>query len=398
MTRVAVFGASGFVGATLVERAQTWPDVDLRPVIHGSGSAARLARHGMPLHSADLLVPGSIDRALAECTHVVNCSRGPAEVMTKGFANLLEACRRAGVQRFVHISSVAVYEGAQGSIDESAPARPSAGTYGAMKLAQDQMVARAASRGLSSIVLCPPNISGPHSAFLLEIVRALQRREFALVDDGCLPCALVDVENLVHAIRLALHVGEADPRRIFVTDGEPVNWGTLAEALAPLADHPLPLPSISRPDAERRAAEATARRPSVLRAARHLVSSDVRSALRSDPWLAQAEKRLKAVVKAMPILEPFARRQAAPAARPAKVTSGPLYGERLLRQQLRGVQYSGERAAALLGYVPPASTGASMQAFRAWYETSFGWNDEWWPLVRHLQDSDDRTPPASRGR
>jgi nucleoside-diphosphate-sugar epimerase len=384
MTRVAVFGASGFVGATLVERAQTWPDVDLRPIIHRSGGAARLARHGMTLQMADLLVPESIDRAIAGCTHVVNCARGPGEAMTRGLSNLLEASRRAGVQRFVHISSVAVYEGLQGSIDETAPARPSPGTYGAMKLAQDRMVARAASRGLPSIVLCPPNISGPHSAFLLEIVGALRRREFALVADGGLPCALVDVENLVHAIRLALHAGDVDGQRIFVTDGEPVNWGALAEALAPLADHPLPLPSISRRDAERRAAEAAPRRPSVLRAAKHLVSSDVRTALRSDPWFAQAEKRLKAVVRAVPGLEPIARRQATGVTRPKKLQPGPLYPERLIRQQLRGVQYSGARAAALLGYEAPISREASMQAFRAWYETSFGWNDDWWPLVRHL--------------
>jgi nucleoside-diphosphate-sugar epimerase len=384
VTRVAVFGASGFLGATLVERGRTWSNFDLRPVIHGSGSAARLARHGMPLRTADLLAPDSIDRALAGCTHVVNCSRGPAEVMTRGLRNLLEASRRAGVQRVVHISSVAVYEGAQGTIDETAPARPSAGTYGAMKLAQDTLVARAASRGLSSIVLCPPNISGPHSAFLLEIVRAMRRRELALVDEGRTPCALVDVENLVHAIRLALQAGDVDARRIFITDGEPVTWKTLAETLAPFCDHPLPLPSISRHEAERRAAEAPARRPSVLRAARHLISSEVRSALRSDEWFAQTEKRLKAIVKALPGLEPLVRRQTTNVARPGKVPSGPLYAERLLRQQLRDVQYSGTRAVTTLGYIPPVTRGASMQAFQAWYEASTGWNDEWWPLVRHL--------------
>jgi nucleoside-diphosphate-sugar epimerase len=386
MMKVAVFGASGFVGATLVERARAWPGFDLRPVIHSSGSAARLARHGMPLHTADLLVPDSIDRVLEGSTHVVNCSRGPAEVMRAGLANLLEASRRAGVKRVVHISSVAVYEGARGAIDETATPRPSPGTYGAMKLAQDQLVARAASRGLSSVILCPPNISGPHSAFLLEIVRALRRREFALVDGGSLPCALVDVENLVHAIRLALEAREADAQRIFLTDGQPVSWGTLAERLAPLGDHPLPLPSISRHEAERRAAEAPAPKPSVLRAARHLVSSEVRSALRSDPWFARTEKRLKTIVTALPGLESLVRRQATGVAKPGKVPSGPLYAERLIRQQLRDVRYSGERAATLLGYVPPFNSESSMQAFQAWYEASVGWNDEWWPLVRHLID------------
>jgi hypothetical protein len=110
----------------------------------------------------------------------------------------------------------------------------------------------------------------------------------------------------------------------------------------------------------------------------------VRSALRSDEWFAQTEKRLKAIVKALPGLEPLVRRQTTNVARPGKVPSGPLYAERLLRQQLRDVQYSGTRAVTTLGYIPPVTRGASMQAFQAWYEASTGWNDEWWPLVRHL--------------
>ncbi len=386
MMRVAVFGASGFVGATLVERAASWEGCEVRPIIHGTGNAARLARHGTELWTADLLAPDTTRRALEGCTHVVNCSRGPGETMTTGLQNLLDASASAGIRRFVHLSSVAVYGDAhRGVIDESAPARPATGSYGAMKLAQDERVVRAAGRGLSSVILCPPNISGPYSAFLLEIVRSIERRDFALVDDGGLPCELVDVENLVHAIRLALTAPDSEAERTFVTDGGGLDWGRLAAGLAALGDHDLPLPAVSLEQASALTREVPAPPPSLRRAARHLLSSGVREILRKDPWFAGYEKRLKDLVRTLPGGMSKGLRSAADGGRPAATArSARAYSDRLLKQQLRDVRYSGDRAGRLLGYKPVVTFEQSMFAFRAWYEATAGWNDEWWPLTRHL--------------
>jgi len=106
--RVAVVGASGFVGATLVERL-LGHGTDVRALIHSSGGAWRLSRHGIPLHAFDLLSPAETAHALEGCTHVVDCSRGTRALMFEGLQNLLDASRAARVERFVHVSSVAVY-------------------------------------------------------------------------------------------------------------------------------------------------------------------------------------------------------------------------------------------------------------------------------------------------
>src|SRR6185369_11974080 len=106
--RVAIVGASGFVGATLLERL-LGRGVELRALIHSSGGAWRLSRHGMPLHAFDLLSPDETTRALDGCTHVVNCSRGSRALMFEGLQNLLDACLRLRIERFIHVSSVAVY-------------------------------------------------------------------------------------------------------------------------------------------------------------------------------------------------------------------------------------------------------------------------------------------------
>ena len=163
MKRVAVVGASGLVGATLVESLLRRGRTEVRPLIHSSGNAWRLARRGIELRPVSLLDPKGLADALRDCTHIVNCSRGGDDVMLQGLKNLLEIAKAMGTARFVHLSSVAVYGDPPPpeSVREDAPARPKKETYGAIKLAQDEMVRKAAGAGLPAVVLCPPNISGP---------------------------------------------------------------------------------------------------------------------------------------------------------------------------------------------------------------------------------------------
>jgi nucleoside-diphosphate-sugar epimerase len=385
MMRVAVVGASGFVGATLVERLWRTTDTEVVPVIHSSGNAARLARFGRPLIAADVLEARSLDRAIDGCSHVVNCSRGSTEVMVRGLRNLLQASRRARVQKFVHMSSVAAYGDQDVSIlEESAPPRPRPNTYGWDKRAQDQLVRRAADAGLRCAVLCPPNISGSYSTFLIGVVESIRRGTFALVEDGQFPCELVDVENLVHAIRLALRAPDTDGRRVFITDGSPTTWADLANALAPFADAGAPLPSIGLDVARRMATRAAAPSPTLIGTVKHLGSSDVRSALRQDPLLAAAEGAVKRAMQRVPLLERTLRRRLEDRTRPRRVTRSSPFSERLIGQQLRNVRYSQARAQDVLGYQPVVTAEQSMTAFRSWYGELYGWRDAWWQLTRPL--------------
>jgi uncharacterized protein YbjT (DUF2867 family) len=83
VTRIALVGASGFVGSTLVERLLVQALHAVFPLIHSSGNAWRLARLGIDLHALDLLAPDEIEMALHGCTHVVNCALGSKDVMLK---------------------------------------------------------------------------------------------------------------------------------------------------------------------------------------------------------------------------------------------------------------------------------------------------------------------------
>jgi nucleoside-diphosphate-sugar epimerase len=373
--KIAVVGASGFVGSTLVERLYAKDD-DLVPFIHSTGNAWRLARLGIPLETLDLLDGSAVREALEGCTHVVNCSRGGSDVMIKGLQNLLTACRANRVTRFVHLSSVMVYGDppSQDSATEDGRTEPQRGTYGWIKLQQDQMVREAALQGLSSLVLCPPNISGAYSPYYAAILGAIRSGEMALVDNGARPCNVVDVCNLAHAIELALAPGPSDGRRLFITDDQPTTWREVLAGLLPMLDGPVAIREISSEELLRLRDAPTKRTPSFRRSLLHLISSDVRHALRKDPLWARVDTavRRSARILGKEFDAKVRLSLEGPAAIPRRI-AGPALDVRLCAQQLRTVTHSCARAKEQLGYQPLYSLDQSMAAFRRCYAELHGW-------------------------
>ena len=387
MRRIAVIGASGFVGSTLLERLLATTAEPPLAFVHSSGNAMRLARRGIELRMLDLLDPKQVHSELAGVTHVVNCSRGGNDVMLKGLKHLLTACRAHGVQRFVHLSSVAVYGDPppRESVHETAPTKPEAASYGWVKLQQDDMVKEAAQAGLSSIVLCPPNISGPYSDYLVSIVECLRGGRFALLEDGATPCNLVDVSNLSHAIELALDHGPRDGSRLFVTDGGEISWRTVVNNLLPLVPGAPPVQSLGREALARPNGSGQRTNRSLFRSMKHLVSSDVREALRKDPFWYDVDRMLRQAVTHMGAkVENSLRLSVEGPIKVAKVAPGQALNWNLCRQQLRGVRHSSELAKTQIGYTPLYSLEQSMEAFRRWYRSHYGMDTAEWPLLRQL--------------
>ncbi|MBN2267753.1 MAG: NAD(P)-dependent oxidoreductase [Candidatus Babeliaceae bacterium] len=388
--RVAIFGASGFVGSTFVEQLlfkKSYEEV--RVFIHSSGNAWRLARRELNLRLVDVLSRTEVRKALEGCTHVVNCTRGPDEVMLMGLRNLLQESRLQGIQRFIHLSSVAVYgdpPSPESKYEEAKP-NPAPQSYGWVKAQQDLMVSQAHQRGLKSIILCPPNISGPYSPFVLGVLNDMRQGTLALLDEGKMVINLVDVENLCHAIELALTCEEADGRRIFVTDAEPITWKDFTEALMPIADRKDPLPSFPREEFLKLfRPEQRKDHISFLRTIKHLVSSDVRAALRKDPFLEKVDHSIRSLIGKLPVrVEDRLRYAIEGPISVRKVADSNPYSSRYNVQQLRGVYHTCERAKKSLGYEPRYTFTESMTRFCAWYQAMYGVGTESWKLTRELE-------------
>ena len=385
--KIAVFGASGFVGTALVEHLLKEPGHEVVVCINRVGSAWRLSRAQIPWRSVDILAPDALASALEGATHVVNCTRGGSEVMLAGLKNLLAASKNAQVKRFVHLSSISVYStpGNVRSMREDAPTDPEPGSYGWEKLRQDDMIQAAHAGGLDCVVLCPPNISGTYSSFVYNVLSDMRAGTLALVDGGSRPNSTVDVDNLVHAIMLSLNVAKADGKRIFVTDGEGPTWKDMADGLMELAERTEPLSSVG---AEQIVPPVVAKTPmpSLWRSLKHVASSEVRESLRRDPRWARIDTQIRwLVAKGGAKIEDRLRLSVEGPQKVSKIHEESPYSSRYMAVQLRGLWHDISRAREALGYVPPLDFAQSMSRYRDWYKLMYGFGQAYWPLARTIE-------------
>jgi predicted dehydrogenase/nucleoside-diphosphate-sugar epimerase len=236
--RVLITGASGFIGCRSAEVLRLGEGWEVRGLVHRPTSAARLARLPVEMTLGDLKSPEDMARAVAGCDAVVHCAIGTAygqrreifAVTVGGTRNLVEAARRAGVKRFVHLSSIAVHGlNVQGVMDENTPVAPTSGDDYSQSKAAAEAAARTATRaGLPVVILRPGNVYGPFSkTFSVRPIQYLAKGQLVLAGSEETPSNTVYVDNLVHAIVRGLEA-PADQvcGQVFtISDGDELTWG-----------------------------------------------------------------------------------------------------------------------------------------------------------------------------
>lgn len=235
--RVLVTGASGFIGCRVVEALSKSSNCEVRAMVRNPGNAARLARLEVELVQADLKDPNQVQQAIQGCDTVIHCAvgtdywsdRAVAAVTIGGTKNLLQQATKAGVKRFVHLSSIAVHNSLQpGAIDSNTPTSPSSGDhYGQTKLKAEQLVLKACQNGLSAIVLRPGCVYGPYgSTFTTRPLDALAQEKLVLEGSANTSSNTVFVDNLVNAIIAAVNVAPDYSGRCYpISDGKIETWG-----------------------------------------------------------------------------------------------------------------------------------------------------------------------------
>jgi dihydroflavonol-4-reductase len=130
-----VTGATGFIGRHLVERLRAG-GCSVRALVRPGSAASALHDMGVRICPGDLRDPASVERAVSGCRQVFHLAaviHGPGatrsrlrQVNVEGTENVARCCRKAGVERLVVTSSVAVYGRGQRNraIDERTPPAP----------------------------------------------------------------------------------------------------------------------------------------------------------------------------------------------------------------------------------------------------------------------------------
>lgn len=366
--KVAVFGASGFLGSTLCERMYFQGSHDFAAIVHSTGNATRLARLPVDIRVVNLLDRQKTLEALKGCSAVVNCTRGGDAVMLQGLANLIWASQKAGIAKFIHIGSMAIY-GADPKPDSATEAGvpdPNGNAYGILKLRQDGMVFDMNRRGLPSLVLCPSNISGPYSYFVLGAASGLLQNRVALVDGGANPTNLVHVENLVAAILAAVDGDKGWGERFFVNDAEKTTWKGFFTDLARMMGLGTAWEEYTR-DQILGANRTNGHRGSFLDNFKIVFSGEFRNSLSVFPAVKKANQALYDYFQGRsPAFQDKVRKLLERPVHVAKEASGRNLKDPLLQVQVRTVYHSPEKAAKVLGYRQFLDYPRGMETTAAW--------------------------------
>jgi nucleoside-diphosphate-sugar epimerase len=240
--RVFVTGGSGFVGGHLIERLVR-DGHEVIAMARSDRSAARVADYGATPSRTDLDRVGPTH--LEGCDAVIHAAAHVEEhgsreefwrVNVEGTQRMLDASKRAGVKRFVHVGTEAILLNDTRDlvdVDESFPVpKQHRFLYSETKAEAEARVLAANDTPLTTIALRPRLVWGPRDETILPaIARMVDAGSFAWIDGGRARTSTTHVHNLVQALVLALARGEGG-RAYFVADD---GTRTLKEFLSALA-------------------------------------------------------------------------------------------------------------------------------------------------------------------
>ncbi|KFE69092.1 NAD-dependent epimerase/dehydratase family protein [Hyalangium minutum] len=230
---VLVTGANGFVGSYVVQRLLT-EGMRVRAVVRKPEAQAELERAGVEVLLGDITDARVQEAAVRGVSCVVHTAASAApelpearRVNTQATASLAEAALAAGCQRFVHISTVAVYplRNRSGVVEEAVPLLTSGDAYGLSKAEAEQALNAVAAKGLSTVILRPGAILGVHptSTWGAVFPPFIAEGKFPHVDDGNTTMGYLHISSLTEAVVLALRADQASGQTFNIIDGH-VPW------------------------------------------------------------------------------------------------------------------------------------------------------------------------------
>jgi len=250
--KALVTGATGFVGAA-VTRALLAAHWQVRALVRHGSDRSNLGQLDVEVAEGDLNDFDSLSRAARGCAGLFHVAadyrlgaRDPSQLYrnnVEGTRNMLNAARRAGVQRIVYTSSVATIgipaDGAPG--DERTPValENMIGHYKRSKYLAEQVVREAAretaaaSEATSVVIVSPSTPVGPGDVKPTPtgqlVLDAAAGRMPAYVDTGL---NIVHVDDVAAGHLLAYERGEAGER--YILGGQDMTLREILETIANL--------------------------------------------------------------------------------------------------------------------------------------------------------------------
>lgn len=245
-SKFLVTGATGFIGTHVVRRLLAEKQAAVRAMARDPAKAEGLRKLGAEVVQGDLADFASLERAVQGCPVVIHAAAQVSSVPSRetfersnvaGTENLLRAAEAAGVRRFVHLSSIAVFGlAASGDVTEQSPRRHSGDPYCDTKFDGEEIAMRYQRAGrLPITILRPSSVYGPGSTHWSVIpIKRIKKGKMILFNGGIGLLNYVYIDNLVDAILMAAEDDRAVGETFIVNDGA-TTWCEFFTALARMA-------------------------------------------------------------------------------------------------------------------------------------------------------------------
>lgn len=238
---VLVTGGTGFIGGRLVERLVLEEGCRVQVLVRNFGHAPRIAGLPIEMRSGDITDRRAVEAATEGCDVVFHCAfdfvpslKGQRQTGVEGTTNVAQAALAAGVERLVHLSTVAVHWPAgDGDLVEDSPWPSSEDAYTLVKREAEERVRELhREAGLPVVILRPTLVYGPFSDFwTVKPIQRLRKGQVPLIDGGHGLCNAVYVDDVVDAMFLAASRPGVEGEAFLVSADEPISWRTFLTAL-----------------------------------------------------------------------------------------------------------------------------------------------------------------------
>jgi nucleoside-diphosphate-sugar epimerase len=242
--RYLITGATGFVGGHLAEACLS-RGLPVSTIARPSSDTSLLDKLGVTIHRGDLTDADVVRNAVANADVVVHCAakvgdRGPVEeyraVNVDALRGLLDACKGRPLHRFVHMSSLGVYEARHHyGTDESEPLPAThIDAYTTTKVEAEHLVMQYyRDHKIPVVALRPGFVYGPRDKVVLpRLIKRMTTKKIHYLGGDRRALNTIYIDNLVDAVFLAVDNPKAVGQVYNLTDGEYVSKRRFIEAVA----------------------------------------------------------------------------------------------------------------------------------------------------------------------
>jgi len=256
--KVALTGASGHLGAALLQELNT-RNIPVKVLIRGDDTRTCKGL-SVEIIKGDLLYNGALNNLVKDCDTMIHCA---ALISVNGDQNglvyqtniigtqmAIDAASKAGIKRFIHISSIHAFQQLPSRAllnEDRAPVTEKAFAYDRSKLASQKIALAANNKGMEVLVVNPTSIIGPYDfkpSLMGRVIIDLWKGHLPFIFNGGFD--FCDCRDVAHAVVNATTAGT--PGELYLLAGK---WHSLKELAGFLSTaagkkiNPVALPAVA---------------------------------------------------------------------------------------------------------------------------------------------------------